>query len=459
MNRLRNRLILLFFAVTLPPLALTLLLAQSLVDPIRRYAPTGDLDQISRSLEETARVLYQQARQSLREEAARGHLQPTRFRPAGRPRWPREVVEFHVSGDPRRFLLAGRSGERLRLLERRGDEVWAYTKELGIGLQRIRDQYTRARESLENNRARDLRRGFLYTLLLLAAVPWLAGFGALLYSAHRISRPIQQLTAALAEVAEGNLEARVSSTRNDEVGRAITAFNRMADQLRLSRERLLYLTRLEIWQALARKMAHELKNSLTPIRLTTEEMMARQNPADEAFNGQAAEIIVEEVNRLERRVRAFSEFAAEPPVRLTLVDINALVTERIAFLKPAHPATHYDVRLAPRLGRARADEDLARIVLTNLLENAAEAAGDGGRVLAVTKAEQHKVWVEVHDSGPGLSEQARAALFEPTISLKKGGMGLGLSIARKSAVLCGGDIERIAGELGGAGFRIVLGAP
>jgi len=117
------------------------------------------------------------------------------------------------------------------------------------------------------------------------------------------------------------------------------------------------------------------------------------------------------------------------------------------------------VRLAPRLGRARADEDLARIVLTNLLENAAEAAGDGGRVLAVTKAEQHKVWVEVHDSGPGLSEQARAALFEPTISLKKGGMGLGLSIARKSAVLCGGDIERIAGELGGAGFRIVLGAP
>ena len=64
--------------------------------------------------------------------------------------------------------------------------------------------------------------------------------------------------------------------------------------------------------------------------------------------------------------------------------------------------------------------------------------------------------IEVHDTGPGLSAQARASLFEPTISFKKGGMGLGLSIARRSALLCGGDLQEIPGELGGAGFRVVL---
>ena len=64
--------------------------------------------------------------------------------------------------------------------------------------------------------------------------------------------------------------------------------------------------------------------------------------------------------------------------------------------------------------------------------------------------------IEIHDSGPGLSAQARSTIFEPTISFKKGGMGLGLSIARKSALLCGGDIALIEGELGGAGFRIQL---
>ena len=91
-----------------------------------------------------------------------------------------------------------------------------------------------------------------------------------------------------------------------------------------------------------------------------------------------------------------------------------------------------------------------------LLENAAEAAGEGGKILGVTSAEEGRIAIEVHDSGPGLSEQARSSLFQPTISFKKRGMGLGLSIARKSALLNGGDIIVVKGELGGAGFRVLL---
>ena len=81
----------------------------------------------------------------------------------------------------------------------------------------------------------------------------------------------------------------------------------MAEQLRRSRERLVYLTQMSSWQSLARKTAHELKNSLTPIRLTVEEMVARQPPADRAFMQQAAQIVICEIETLERRVRAFSE--------------------------------------------------------------------------------------------------------------------------------------------------------
>ena len=103
-----------------------------------------------------------------------------------------------------------------------------------------------------------------------------------------------------------------------------------------------------------------------------------------------------------------------------------------------------------------ADQDLLKGILTNLLENAAEAAGEGGRILGVTAADGGRVSIEVHDSGPGLSEQARSSLFQPTISFKKRGMGLGLSIARKSALLNGGDIIVVKGELSGAGFRVLL---
>jgi nitrogen fixation/metabolism regulation signal transduction histidine kinase len=230
----------------------------------------------------------------------------------------------------------------------------------------------------------------------------------------------------------------------------------MADQLQQNRDRLVYLTQLASWQSLARKMAHEVKNSLTPIRLTVEEMLVRHGESDSAFMEQAAQIVVDEVDSLERRIRAFSEFAAEPPVRPAPISVNNILQERIAFLRTGHPEISYNVRLGGANQSAYADEDLVKGVLTNLLENAAEAAGPGGQILAATLAFDSKVAIEIHDSGPGLSEQAKRSLFQPTISFKKRGMGLGLSIARKSALLLGGDILPVKGELGGAAFRVLL---
>jgi nitrogen fixation/metabolism regulation signal transduction histidine kinase len=210
------------------------------------------------------------------------------------------------------------------------------------------------------------------------------------------------------------------------------------------------------WQSLARKTAHELKNSLTPIRLTVEEMQARQPVSERAFMDQAVQIVVSEIESLERRVRAFSEFASEPAVRAEMLDVNAVVTERVALLRPAHPAVTYHVRLDDGRPRVHAALDLVNGILTNLLQNAAEAAGDGGTIILVTRGHGDRVLIDVHDSGPGLSEEVTATLFEPTITFKKHGMGLGLSIAKKNALLSGGDITLIPGELGGAAFRITL---
>ncbi len=110
-------------------------------------------------------------------------------------------------------------------------------------------QFTHARAVVERAESRDLRRGFTYTLVLLAAVIWIVSLIAVTYWAHRISRPIQQLTTGLSQVAAGNLEHRVEPGRDDEVGSAIAAFNHMTAELQHSRERLVYVTRLESWQA------------------------------------------------------------------------------------------------------------------------------------------------------------------------------------------------------------------
>jgi nitrogen fixation/metabolism regulation signal transduction histidine kinase len=229
----------------------------------------------------------------------------------------------------------------------------------------------------------------------------------------------------------------------------------MPDQLRQQRDRLVYLTQMASWQSLARKTAHELKNSLTPIRLTVEEIQARQ-PGDRAFIDQATHIVVSEIDALERRVRAFSEFASDPAVALGVLDVNALVTERLDLQRRVHVGTTFDLRLDETAPRAHAASDLVKGILTNLLQNAAEAAGPDGTVLVTTRAAGAEVAIEVHDSGPGLSAEAAATLFEPTITFKKDGMGLGLSIAKKNAMLSNGDISVVKGERGGAAFRLTL---
>ena len=116
----------------------------------------------------------------------------------------------------------------------------------------------------------------------------------------------------------------------------------------------------------------------------------------------------------------------------------------------------HQLRLNGENPRAQAPPDLVNGILTNLLQNAAEAAGPGGSVVVRTRADSQRVLIDIHDSGPGLSDEVSATLFEPTITFKKDGMGLGLSIAKKNALLSGGDLTLIPGELGGAAFRVSL---
>jgi two-component system nitrogen regulation sensor histidine kinase NtrY len=451
MNRLRNRLILVFVIATLLPLFLTLRTTDSLLERSLRMAPLAELDALSQSLEKTGRELYNEKCQSLRRDAAEGRTAPQRLKPG-------DAQPFWDSGVPDQCQLFGEQGARLDYYVRHGDEVWLYSRPMGVAMEELTSQIAEARQAIKNSQVRDFRRGFSGALLAVVSGLWLAALGGLIYLAHRISRPVQQLTEGLGRVAAGDLAARVPSGGSDEIGAAVHAFNHMADELQHARERLIHVTRLASWQALARKMAHEVKNSLTPIRLTMEEIISRHGEPDGAFLEQAAQIVADEVHTLERRVKAFSEFAAEPPVMPSEIDVNALVEERISFLKSAHPEVIYNLRLSPERPKAVADPDLIKGVLTNLLENAAQAAREGGVVLAKTSLHGSKLNIEVHDSGPGLSLQARSTLFEPTISFKKGGMGLGLSIARRSALLCGGDIQALDGELGGAGFRVVLEA-
>jgi nitrogen fixation/metabolism regulation signal transduction histidine kinase len=458
--RLRHKLVLVFLAATLLPLAAILWMSSALMSRSLAFIATDDVAALAQSLEQIGREYYRQARRHLKDDALAGRLDPQRFDAASRSTWPAPVQHFWDSGDADRFILSEPDGDRLQYAVRRGQELWLYTTSLdGVRMGEITRTIAGTRARAGDLGQRNLPRGFTLALVLSSALVWALSLAILFYLSVRISEPIQQLTTGLGQVAAGRFETRLPPAESrDEIGLAVEAFNRTAGQLQQNRERLIYLTQVASWQMLARKMAHELKNSLTPIRLTVEEILARQPSADREFLERAAAIVVDEVTSLERRVRAFSEFAAEPEPRPARIDLDASVRERVDLLRAGHPAVAYEIRSSDEgpAACAWADPDQVRGVLTNLLENAAEAAGDEGSVLVVTARAGADAVVEVHDSGLGVSAQARDRLFEPSISFKKNGCGLGLAISRKNALVAGGDLSLVEGRLGGAGFRLVL---
>ena len=382
---LRSRLIAAIFVATILPLSATIWITMSLLERSLGYATTEELDRLSRTLERTVRQFYQREREALRQDAVAGRADGVPYAAADQASWPGRVRAFWESGEPDGFDLSGPGGDHLDYMRRGERGVELYSRDLGVRMQELSGEFRRTRELVGSVEALDLRRGFTLTLFLLVSIVWVVSLAPLIFVAHRISSPIQQLTAGLTDFANGDWDRRLQPIRDDEVGRAVSAFNHMAEQLRRSRERLVYLTQMSSWQSLARKTAHELKNSLTPIRLTVEEMAARQPSPDRAFMEQAVQIVVSEIETLERRVRAFSELSNEPPTEPDVLDINLLAAERVALLKAAHPETGYRFRLDESGPRVHASSDLVKGILTNLLENAADAAGPGGSVLTVTR--------------------------------------------------------------------------
>lgn len=435
MRKLRGKLVVLFLVATLAPLGLTFWLATRLLEQSLDLAPVAELSDAAALLEKSGKSIYRTVGQLLAEKVDAG----TAERVASEAQLePGESERFWIEGEDV-YLLRATGTYRMRIE--------------GISLPALQREVAKSRELVEAHRERDYRRGFFLTLALSAGAVWLAALGALLYFTGKVTGPIVRLTEALRHFGRGQATQLVAESQ-DEVGEAIRSFNEMSAEVARSREKLLLVTRLESWQTLGRKMAHEVKNSLTPIRLTVEEMVARASGQEKAFLEQAAQIVTEEVQTLERRVRAFSDLASEPPLALEAWDLRQLVEERMAFLMTAHPEVMYRKQWEEQAVLGLVDADLTKGILTNLLENAADAVGRGGVIRVVVERQGNWTQVLVEDSGPGLSLLAKETLFQPTISFKRTGMGLGLSIAKRSAMLMGGDLELVESSLGGAAFRL-----
>ena len=312
----------------------------------------------------------------------------------------------------------------------------------------------------------EIRRSYVraFGALLVAMAVAAAAIGILL--ARRTTRRVSQLVAAVRRLAAGDLAVQVDpGGASDEVAGLALAFNAMVREVRESRDRIVYLEKISGWQEVARRLAHEIKNPLTPMKLAFQQLEAHwprsaardKDPAFGKLLAAAGEIVRDEVGTLQRLVDEFSAFAKLPDVRPEPADLGEFVEDFLRTSPDVAAAADVEVVKASPSTPVSLDRALMRRVLANLFSNAVEAALPArARVHVGVARTRDRAVLTVADEGPGIERAARERIFDPYFTTKKTGTGLGLAIVKKILLQHGGDVQVGERPGGGASFSLVL---
>ena len=279
--------------------------------------------------------------------------------------------------------------------------------------------------------------------------------------ARRTARDLDALVDGSLAAARGDLDHRVPVRSKDEVGAVANAFNLMMEDLRTSKERLVNSERIAAWREIARRLAHEIKNPLTPIQMamdTLRKTHKKKHPSFDEILEESTTTVLAEADRLKHIVAEFSDFARMPKPEFQRVDLNEVVHSAMSLYQGA-------VAIETALGELPAlDADKAQLsqVILNLVENARDAIGKraDGKITVSTKLGEagDRALLVVEDNGPGVPSDLKDKVFTPYFTTKhaKDGTGLGLAIVHRIVSDHGGRLTVSNALGGGARFAIEL---
>lgn len=312
-------------------------------------------------------------------------------------------------------------------------------------------------ERIKEERARTV--AYLFGALLLLMVTIMLTASLL---ANALARPIGRLRQGLESVAKGRFERPLPVDTRDEIGELVQTFNQMQAQLSDSRRQLAQQERQLAWREMARQVAHEIKNPLTPMKLSVQHLRRSfqslngdQGNADaekttrfKSLFDRITNTLIEQVDALARIANEFSSFARLPTRILEHLDLNAVLEEAVALMQEQEDAD-ITVALHPEPLVLEADREELRRIYINLIKNAIEATPDNKacKINVATSIQMNGkegvqwAYSTITDEGTGIPELMRSRIFEPNFSSKTSGTGLGLAIVKKG-------IEDLQGEIG-----------
>ncbi len=249
-----------------------------------------------------------------------------------------------------------------------------------------------------------------------------------------ISQPIQSLVTGMRRVAAGDLSHQVSAHAKDEIRFLIDSFNQMTIDLRTSQAKLVEAERLAAWQGVARRVSHEIKNTLTPIQLSLRRLASQIDSQEQSDKDKILASIEEELASMRRFAEAFSEFAQMPPTNPQPDDLNDIIRNLVKLIEAEPNGMRITVSLDTSCPMLNLDRQQIRRALHNLIKNSIEASRVGSEIIIETHkidADDHTAKIIIKDHGAGIPPEILNRIFEPYYTTKPRGMGLGLAIVKR----------------------------
>jgi two-component system nitrogen regulation sensor histidine kinase NtrY len=244
-----------------------------------------------------------------------------------------------------------------------------------------------------------------------------------------------------------------AATLRDDEGKTVGVMVFLEDITQIQK-----VQRMEAWREVARRIAHEIKNPLTPIQLSAERLRKRYAKlldGNGAILDKCTTTIIQQVGELKNLVNEFSHFARLPAAQLTTSNLNEVVQEALFLFKEGHDDIHFQFRNGD-IPPLQLDREQIKRVVINLLNNAVAAVGDNGEIKIATSHDRSRgvVYLEIADNGCGVEPDVRTRIFEPYFSTKKNGTGLGLTIVSQIIEDHRGYIRVRANEPQGTKFTV-----
>jgi signal transduction histidine kinase len=281
--------------------------------------------------------------------------------------------------------------------------------------------------------------------------------------ADKITTPLRAIQEKIGSFRLGKDYEHIIYKEKDEIGSLVDAYNRMIDELARNVELLARSERESAWREMAKQVAHEIKNPLTPMKLSVQQLQRAHKDKKEDFDEMFEKLtatLVEQIDRLSYIASAFSHFARLPKMKNEPVDLVGLLQDIIYLFRAQHGITFTFHPPEKEEVWVFADKDLMESVFTNLIKNAIQALSgrEDGEVEVHFRlmAEDGVVRVYVRDNGEGIPEGVGERLFEPNFTTKSSGMGMGLAIVKKIVEDAGGRVWYESNEEGGTTFIVEL---